>query len=96
MEERTKLTKGKVYLFPIIIMLLMGVIIFLPAGSFRFWQAWIWWLGLFVLMMFTAAFFLKKSPELLSRRMKFKEKEITYKPPRHIKLVFSRLHHSRL
>lgn len=88
MEENTKLTKGKAYLFPTIIMIVMGVIIFLPAGSFRFWQAWIWWLGLFVLMIFTAAFFLKKSPELLSRRMKFKEKEITYKPPAILNLYF--------
>lgn len=88
MVENTKLSKGKAYLFPIIIMIVMGLIIFLPAGSFRFWQAWIWWLGLFVLMIFTAAFFLKKSPELLARRMKFKEKEITRKPPAILNLYF--------
>ncbi|MDR3583817.1 MAG: isoprenylcysteine carboxylmethyltransferase family protein [Desulfosporosinus sp.] len=88
MEENAKLTKGKAYLFPIIIMIVMGVIIFLPAGSFRFWQAWIWWLGLLALMIFTAAYFLEKSPELLSRRMKFKEKEITYKPPAILNLYF--------
>ena len=87
-EENAKLTKGKAYLFPIIIMIVMGVIIFLPAGSFRFWQAWIWWLGLLALMIFTAAYFLEKSPELLSRRMKFKEKEITYKPPAILNLYF--------
>lgn len=88
MEENRELSKGKAYLFPIILMMVMGVIIFLPAGSFRFWQAWIWWLGLFVLMIFTAAFFLKKSPELLSRRMTFKEKERTYKPPAILNLYF--------
>jgi len=87
-EENTKLSKRKAYFFPIIIMIVMGVIIFLPAGSFRFWQALIWWLGLSVLMIFTAAFFLKKSPELLSRRMKFKEKEITRKPPAILNLYF--------
>lgn len=88
MVENAKLSKGKAFLFPITLMMVMGVIIFLPAGSFRFWQAWIWWLGLLALMMFTAAFFLNKSPELLSRRMKFKEKERTYKPPAILNLYF--------
>lgn len=88
MAENEKLSKEKAFLFPIVLMMVMGVIIFLPAGSFRFWQAWIWWLGLLALMMFTAAFFLKKSPELLSRRMKFKEKERTYKPPALLNLYF--------
>lgn len=40
------------------------------------------------LMMFTAAFFYKKSPELLSRRMTFKEKGRTYKPPALLNLYF--------
>lgn len=88
MAENTKLSKRKAYLFPVVIMLVMGVLIFLPAGSFRFWQAWIWWSGLSVLMIFTTAFFLKKSPELLARRMKFKEKEITQKPPAILNLYF--------
>lgn len=88
MEGNTKLSKGKAYLFPIIIMLIIGVIIFLPAGSFQFWQGWIWWSGLLVLMIFTAAFFLKKSPELLARRMKFKEREIRRKPPAILNLYF--------
>ncbi|MZP31031.1 isoprenylcysteine carboxylmethyltransferase family protein [Heliobacterium undosum] len=88
MKGDTELSKGKAYLFPIVIMIVMGVIIFLPAGSFRFWQAWIWWWGLFALMMFTTAFFLKKSPELLLRRTKSKEKEVTRKPPAILKLYF--------
>jgi len=66
----------------------MGVIIFLPAGSFRFWQAWIWWSGFSALTLFITAYFFKKSPELLSRRMKFKEKETTRKPPAFLNLYF--------
>jgi len=88
MEGNTKLSKQKAYLFPIIIMIVMGVIIFLPAGSFRFWQAWIWWLGFSALTLFITAYFFKKSPELLSRRMKFKEKETTRKPPAFLNLYF--------
>lgn len=88
MEGNTKLFNLKAYLVPIIIMIVMGVILFLPAGSLRFWQAWIWWLGISVLTIFMTAYFLKKSPELLSRRMKFKEKESTRKPPVILKLYF--------
>jgi len=69
-------------------MIVMGVIIFLPAGSFRFWQAWIWWSGFSALTLFITAYFFKKSPELLSRRMKFKEKETTRKPPAFLNLYF--------
>lgn len=88
MEDNTKVSKLKAYLVPIIIMFVMGIIIFLPAGSFRFWQAWIWWLDFSVLTIFITAYFLKKSPELLSRRMKFKEKETTRKPPTFLNLYF--------
>lgn len=88
MEGDSKLSKGKAYLFPVVIMLIMGAIVFLPAGSWRFWPGWIWWSGMFVLMMFTAAYFLKRSPELLARRMKFGEKEISRKPPAVLNLYF--------
>lgn len=88
MEGNAKLSKRKAYLVPIILMFVMGVIIFLPAGSFRFWQAWIWWLGFSILTIFITAYFLKRSPELLSRRIKFKEKEIKRKPPAILNLYF--------
>ncbi len=88
MEGNTKLSKRKAYVVPIILMLVMGVIIFLPAGSFRFWQAWVWWVKFSVLTIFITAYFLKKSPDLLARRMKFKEKEVTRKPPAILNLYF--------
>ncbi|MEN6348656.1 MAG: isoprenylcysteine carboxylmethyltransferase family protein [Syntrophomonas sp.] len=65
----------KAYLVPIIIMIVMGLVLFLPAGSVKFWQAWIWWLVITVLMLFTTIYFLKKDPGLLSRRMKVKEND---------------------
>ena len=88
MAANRELTRGKAYLFPVGLMAVMGVLIFLPAGSFRFWQGWIWWAGMFILLMFTAGFFLKKSPELLSRRMRFGEKEATSRPPGILNLYF--------
>ena len=87
-EGNAKLSKRKAYLVPIIIMFVMGVILFLPAGSFRFWQAWIWWLSFSVLTIFMTAYFLKKSPELLSRRMKVKEKKELRRPPAFLNLNY--------
>lgn len=88
MAGNAKLSKLKAYLVPIIIIFVMGVILFLPAGSFRFWQAWIWWLSFTVLTIFMTAYFLKKSPELLSRRMKFKEKREVRRPPAILNLYY--------
>ena len=55
--------------------LVFGLIFFLPAGSFRFWEAWIYMGILIGLMFFGMLYFLKKDPRLLERRMRMKEKE---------------------
>ncbi len=75
MGDNTNLSNFKAFMVPVIIMVVMGLILFLPAGSFKFWQAWIWWSIFFVLMLITTAYFTQKDPGLLSRRMKVKEKE---------------------
>jgi protein-S-isoprenylcysteine O-methyltransferase Ste14 len=88
MADHTKLSKQKAFLVPVIISLVLGAVLFLPAGSLRFWQAWIYWSGFSVLTLFITVYFLKKSPELLSRRMQHKEKETTRKPPAFLNLFF--------
>ena len=75
MEDNTKLSRFKAYLVPIIIMIVMGLILFLPAGSFRFWQAWIWWSIISAMTLLITTYFVRKDPGLLARRMKVKEKE---------------------
>jgi protein-S-isoprenylcysteine O-methyltransferase Ste14 len=55
--------------------LVFGLIFFLPAGSFRFWEAWIYMGILLFPMLFVVLYFLKKDPRLLERRMRMKEKE---------------------
>ncbi len=55
--------------------LIFGLIFFLPAGSFRFWEAWIYMSILLPAMFFVILYFLKKDPRLLERRMRMKEKE---------------------
>lgn len=58
--------------------LLMGVgmfmlLFFLPAGTWRYWQAWMY-IGILVLpMLFVLAYFMKHDPALLERRMKMRE-----------------------
>ena len=81
MEGNPRESKLKAYLGPLVILIVLGAILFLPAGSFRFWQAWIWWLGFSVLTIFMTAYFLKKDPELLLRRSQTKEKEAAQKIP---------------
>ncbi|MGE5372897.1 MAG: methyltransferase family protein [Solirubrobacterales bacterium] len=75
MEDRAALSTGKAYLVPVIIMIVLGLVLFLPAGSFKFWQGWIWWSILSGLTLFITAYFVKRDPGLLSRRMNVKEKE---------------------
>ena len=48
---------------------------FLPAGTFAYWEAWVVLAILFIPMLFSFNFWLKKDPELLERRLKSGEKE---------------------
>lgn len=74
MADNTNLSTAKAYLVPIVIMTVMGLVLLLPAGSLKYWEAWIWWAIISVLTLFITAYFLKRNPELLSRRMKVEEK----------------------
>lgn len=56
-------------------MLLMGLLLFLPAGTFSWWQAWLL-LGILFVPMFAAGIvMLYKSPELLRSRLNAKEEQ---------------------
>lgn len=52
-----------------------GLTLFLPAGTLRFWEAWVYIAILFVPMAMVLAHFLKHDPEVLERRMRTREKE---------------------
>ncbi len=67
-----------VFLYPLTFIIL-AVMFFLPAGSLNFWQAWVVIFILLVPALFVMIYFLKKSPEFLVRRMKYKEKELEQK-----------------
>ena len=64
------------FLFGIIV---LGVLLFLPAGSFHYWQGWLLLGILFVPMFVAGIVLLAKSPELLRKRLNSKEKEAEQK-----------------
>ena len=58
---------------------IVGALIFLPAGTFEFWNGWLF-MGLLFIPMIIAGFVLMfKNPELLKRRLDNKEKVGTQK-----------------
>lgn len=59
--------------------LLVCLILFVPAGSLKFWNAWICIGSLFIPMLFVMIYLLLKDPELLQKRIKTDEKEKTQK-----------------
>lgn len=60
-------------------LLMVGLLLFLPAGSFGYVNAWLFCAILFVPMLFLGAVLLIKAPDLLRKRLDTKEKEKTQK-----------------
>lgn len=55
--------------------ILIGLLLFLPAGTFNYWNAWLF-VGLLFVPMFVAGIVMMiKSPDLLRRRLDIKEKQ---------------------
>lgn len=71
--------KKMIFLFFPLGIIVVGLMLFLPAGSLNFWQAWVFMAVLFVPVIFVVSYFLKHDPALLVRRMQFKEKEVRQK-----------------
>lgn len=55
--------------------ILVGVLIFLPAGTFAYWNGWLFMALLFVPMFVAGIVMMIKSPDLLKSRLNVKEKE---------------------
>ena len=56
-------------------LLLVGVLLFIPAGSLKYWQAWLLICILFVPMFIAGLIMMKTSPELLRKRLNAREEE---------------------
>lgn len=56
-------------------LLIVGLLLFLPAGTFGWWQAWLLIGILFVPMFIAGLIMMKSSPDLLRKRLDVKEEE---------------------
>ncbi len=53
----------------------IGTLLFIPAGSFRYWNGWLFMVALFVPMIIALVYFYWKDRSLLEKRLRFHEKE---------------------
>ena len=56
-------------------MLAIGILLFLPAGTFHYWKAWLLMGILFIPMLFAGIVLLLKNPDLLKKRLNTKESQ---------------------
>lgn len=54
---------------------LLGVLLFLPAGTLQYWNAWLFMGSLFIPMLLVGSILLCRNPSLLKKRLNAKEKE---------------------
>ena len=59
--------------------ILLGVLIFLPAWSFKYWQGWLLMAILFIPMFVAGLGMIAKNPDLLRKRLNVKEQEAEQK-----------------
>lgn len=72
------MTKGLFYqaiLKFILGLVVIGILIFLPAGTFYYWNAWLFIGILFIPMFFAGIVMMFKNPELLKKRLNAKEQQ---------------------
>ena len=59
--------------------LIVGLLIFLPANTLKYWNGWLFMILLFIPMFLAGIIMIIKSPELLKSRLNAKEKETEQK-----------------
>lgn len=81
-------SKKNLFTVPIILTIFMWIILFIPAGSIKFWEAWIFWSGFSTITFFITFYFMKKNPEFLARRSKVKQTKESVKTPLIFKVYY--------
>ncbi|MGB8012849.1 MAG: isoprenylcysteine carboxylmethyltransferase family protein [Terriglobales bacterium] len=66
--------RSKLALRCLIGLVLFSALLFIPAGSLRFWQGWAYLMVWFVPLLFVFGYFCKHDPQLIERRLQRKEK----------------------
>lgn len=69
-----------------IALIVLGALLFLPAGTLLYREGWLYLAALLLPMLFTAVYFLQRDPKLLQRRGKMEERESVQK---RIIIIFS-------
>jgi len=67
--------RKKIFVRAALVPVFISLFVLLPAGTFYFWQVYVYTAILFIPMLFVVAYFLKHDPEFLKSRMKMKERE---------------------
>ncbi len=75
MDTGQEEVRNRVYRLLIAAPVVIGLTLFVPAGSLSYWQGWLYLGVIFVPLVFAVSYFLKNDPALLERRMKLREKE---------------------
>lgn len=73
-KDRTTL-KRKIAVRLLIVPLIYAILLFIPAGTFDFWQVYVYFVAIMGPMFFVVWYFLKNDPDFLEHRMNMKEKE---------------------
>ncbi|WP_270658810.1 methyltransferase family protein [Paraclostridium bifermentans] len=81
-------SKKNLFTVPIILTIFMWIILFIPAGSIKFWEAWIFWSGFSTITFFITFYFMKKNPEFLARRAKVQQTKESVKTPLIFKVYY--------
>jgi protein-S-isoprenylcysteine O-methyltransferase Ste14 len=66
--------KTRLLLRSLFAVIFLASLLFLPAGSLRYWPGWVFMAMLFLPMPLTSAYFLKRDAQLVERRLRTKEK----------------------
>jgi protein-S-isoprenylcysteine O-methyltransferase Ste14 len=65
---------SRLILRSLISVIFVAAFLFVPAGSLRYWQGWVFMAMLFLPMPITSIYFLKRDPQLVERRLRTEEK----------------------
>jgi protein-S-isoprenylcysteine O-methyltransferase Ste14 len=64
---------------------IIAALLFIPAGTFAYWEAWVWLAILFGGLLFVGTYFFVRDPEVMERRMRTRE---TQRPQKNIIAAF--------
>ena len=70
MAKGPRALKTKALLGLVNLLVLLGIALFLPAGSLRFWQAWIFLLVFSAAVLVITLYFMKRDPQLIESRLR--------------------------